>query len=96
MESAIADEATKLRWLVRGLLAAAVLTLVVAIVVGALVGPWGYVIALSSVADLVVARLFATGRIGPLAQRRRQAQASGELGSVTEADPSYNPYARED
>ncbi len=40
-------------------------------------------------------RLYETGRIGPLAARRR-AEASGDAAAIAESDPSYNPYARED
>jgi hypothetical protein len=44
-----------------------------------------------AIIDFVLARLYETGRIGPLA-----AEASGEAATVAESDPEYNPYARED
>ena len=45
--------------------------------------------------DLVLAWLFASGRIGPQSARRAAAEA-GDAAAIAEADRSYNPYARED
>lgn len=47
--------------------------------------------------DVVLAALFAGGRIGPLAARRQaEAEAEGDAAAIAESDPAYNPYARED
>ncbi len=70
-------------------------TAAVGIALGIALGPvWFAVIALALI-DVVLAHLFASGRIGPLATRRR-AEAGGDAAAVAEADPRYNPYARED
>jgi len=45
--------------------------------------------------DCVLGGLFQSGRIGPLAGRRRAA-APGEAAEIADADPDFNPYARED
>jgi hypothetical protein len=73
----------------------AVVTLGVAIVLGLLLGAVYFLIALVAVVDFVIARLFETGKIGPLAGRR-QAEESGDAATIAESDPGYNPYARED
>ena len=65
-------------------------TIVVAIVLGAIVEPYLYAIAVIGLVDLVLARLFAAGRLGGRADDPAAAAAAAE------ADPSYNPYARED
>ena len=78
------------------LAASGVLMIIVAIWLGATVDPVLYVIAAVGLADFVFAWLFATGRIGPAARRRRAAEASGDAAAEAEIDPSYNPYARED
>jgi hypothetical protein len=64
----------------------AMATVVVAIVLGAVVDPLLYAVALFAIVDLVIARLFATGRLG----------AGTAVDSDAQADPSDNPYARED
>ena len=64
-------------------------TIVVAIVLGAIVEPYLYAIAVIGLVDFVLARLFASGRLG--------AQPTGaDAATIAESDPSYNPYARED
>jgi hypothetical protein len=73
----------------------AVITLVVAVVLGLLFGAVYFLIALFGVVDFVIARLFETGRIGPLAGRR-QTEGNGDAATTAESDPSYNPYARGD
>jgi hypothetical protein len=72
-----------------------VITLVVGVVLGLLLDSVYFLIAVLAIGDFVIARLYETGRIGPLA-KRREAEASGDAGTVAESDPSYNPYARED
>ena len=73
-----------------------VITIAVAIYLGASVSSALYLIALVGVVDFFVAAAFATGRIGPLAQSRREAEASGSAVTEVGQDPTYNPYARED
>jgi hypothetical protein len=73
----------------------AVVTLVAGVVLGLLFDPILYAIAVLAIGDFVIARLYETGRIGPLA-KRRQAEASGDAAAIAATDPSYNPYARED
>ncbi len=72
-----------------------VVTLAVGVVLGLLFGAVYFLIAAFAVVDFVIARLFETGKIGPLAGRR-QAEESGDAATVAESDPTYNPYARED
>jgi len=59
-------------------------TIVVAIVLALAVEPLLGLLVLVGITDLVVARLFASGKLGG---RRAMDPAD---------DPSYNPYARED
>ena len=68
---------------------------VVAVLLGLLFGAVYYLIALFALVDFVIARLFETGKIGPLAGRR-EAEESGDAATIAESDPSYNPYARAD
>jgi hypothetical protein len=58
-------------------------------------GPAWFGLVLVGLVDGVLAALFAGGRIGPLAARR-EAAAEGDAATIAEAEPSYNPYARED
>jgi hypothetical protein len=60
-------------------------TIVVAIVLALAVEPLLGLLVLVGITDLVVARLFASGKLGG----RRAAMDPAD-------DPSYNPYARED
>jgi hypothetical protein len=83
------------RMVAAALYVSGVITLVVGIVLGLLFGAVYFLIAAVAIADFVIARLYETGRIGPLAGRRH-AEASGDAASVAESDPDYNPYARED
>jgi hypothetical protein len=81
------------------LLVSGIATMVVAGVLAVVVDPLLAFIALVGVADLIVARGLATGRLGT----PRAVAAEGEaaisdelaLGDASQ-DPSYNPYARED
>lgn len=83
------------RKLAAALYLSGVITLVVGLVLGLLFGAVYFLIAAFAIVDFVIARLYETGRIGPLAGRR-QAEASGDAATVAESDPDYNPYARED
>jgi hypothetical protein len=65
-----------------------VVAIVGGVIAGAMIDPVFYAIAGVSLIDFVVAWAFATGRIGPTADRRSAAEA--------QADPSFNPYSRED
>ena len=73
-----------------------VVAIVAGVIAGAAIDPIFYAIAAVSLIDFVVAWAFATGRIGPTADRRRAAEASGDIAAEAQADPSFNPYARED
>lgn len=72
------------------LTATGVLTLVIAIVLGIVIDPLLFTLVLVGLFDLVFARLFASGRIGGADPGPTEAAVAAE------ADPSYNPYARED
>jgi len=90
----------------------AVVTVVLAVVLGALVSPFLYAIALFAVLDVLLARGYASGRLRMAADPRLGRPAEGgvvpgpgadspEGGTSSDADaaaadPSYNPYARED
>jgi hypothetical protein len=78
----------------RGIVATAltisgIATIAIGIVLGIAIDPLLYLVVLVGIADLIFARMFASGRIGGA---RRTADAA----ALAEADPSYNPYARED
>ena len=72
-----------------------VIIIAVAIYLGATITSALYLVALVGLSDFVFAWAYATGRMGPLAQRRA-AERSGDVVADVEADPTYNPYARED
>jgi hypothetical protein len=80
--------AQRTRILVRSLLAGAVLMVVVGVVLALAVSPPLGLVALVGLGDLWVARMIATGRLGPLSHLDPAERAA--------ADPSHNPYARED
>jgi undecaprenyl pyrophosphate phosphatase UppP len=73
-----------------------VVAIVVGVLAGALIETYLYAIAAVALIDFALAWAFATDRIGISAARRRQAEAGGNLAAEAQADPSYNPYARED
>ncbi len=90
----IADErAWQARRLAGFLYLSAAIMVVAGIALGFVVTPALFALVAVGLADGVLAALFASGRIGPLA-----AQSSGDADapSLVEQDPSYNPYARED
>ena len=72
-----------------------VVTLAVGVILGVLFGAVYFLIAAFALIDFVIARLYETGRIGPL-DGRREAEQGGDAATVAESDPTYNPYARED
>ena len=72
-----------------------VVTIVVGAVLGLAISPALFGICVLGIVDFVLARMFAAGRIGPLAARRAAAEA-GDAAAIAETDPSFNPYARED
>jgi hypothetical protein len=77
----------------------AVVTAVVAVVLGALVSPFLFAIALLALFDLWLARAYASGRLrlGSEPRLARPEEAGVVEGAdAAAADPSYNPYARED
>ena len=83
---------------VQVLLVSGIATIVVAGVLAVAVEPLLTLIALIGVLDLVIARGFATGRLGaPPTAAPIEPEMSDELapGDASQ-DPSYNPYARED
>jgi hypothetical protein len=72
----------------RVLVISGVATIVVAVVLGIVVEPVLFAIAGVGILDLVLARAFASGRLG---------SADGDAAEPAPSeDPSYNPYARED
>jgi hypothetical protein len=79
--------AHRTRVLVRSLLAGAVVMVTVGVVLALTVSPLLGLMALIGLGDLWLARMFAAGRIGPLAQIEPAERA--------EADPSHIPYARD-
>ena len=83
------------RPLVLSLVSGGVLLIVVAVFLGATVDPLLYAIAAFSLVDFALAWAYASGRIGPGAERRRLAREPGAAAGL-EQDASYSPYARED
>lgn len=73
-----------------------VLTIAVAVFLGATVDSVLYAIALVGLVDFGFAWAYGSGRIGPAARRRREAEQTGDAAQIAAADPGYNPYARED
>jgi hypothetical protein len=89
-------QANAVRTLAMSMVLGGLFTIGLAVYLGSAVSSALYLIALVGLVDFVVAWAFASGKIGPLAQRRREAEASGDAASLAQGDPSYNPYARED
>jgi hypothetical protein len=65
-------------------------TVAVAVALGVAIDPLLYLVALVGLLDLVLARLFATGRLGA------GSADAADAAAIAATDPSYNPYARED
>ena len=76
--------------LVRVMYVTAAATVVIAIVLGALVSPPLYAIALLAIVDLLLARAYATGKL------TASAAGSSPTPSQPGDDASHNPYASED
>jgi hypothetical protein len=77
----------------RILMFSGVATIVAGVVLGLVVEPVLFAIAAVGVMDLVVARVLASGRVG---QASVGSAADEHAPADADADPSYNPYARED
>jgi Flp pilus assembly protein TadB len=84
--------------LIRLMYVSALVTVLVAIILGALVSPFLFAIALLAIVDLWLARAYATGRLRMASDPRLARPEEGGVveGDAATADPSYNPYARED
>ena len=82
--------------LVLSMIAGGIVVIAVAIYLGATISTPLYAVAAFALIDFWLAWAFASGRMGPAAARRREAEASGSPAAEAEFDPSYNPYARED
>lgn len=99
------DPAATARLLVISLVTGGMITIAVAILLGATVSPALYAIAVIGLIDFALAWAYSTGRRGPLAVAGRESETAG-VGRESEtagtaafraqADPSHNPYARED
>jgi uncharacterized membrane protein len=94
-EPAAATSQDSVRRVVSALYLSGAITVVVGIVLGFAIEPALFGIVALGIVDCVIAGLFQSGRIGPLAAQRRVAD-SGDAAAVAEADPTFNPYARED
>jgi hypothetical protein len=88
-------EQDSVRRLVTVLYLSGAITVVLGIVLGFAISPVLFAAVALGIVDFVIAALFSSGRIGPLAARRRAVE-SGDAATIAEADPSFNPYARDD
>ena len=89
-----ADErAWQARRLAGFLYLSAAITVVAGIALGFVISPACFALVAIGLADGALAALFASGRIGPLAS---SPDGEGDAAPITEADATYNPYARED
>ena len=99
------------RTMVMAMLVSAGATVVIAIVLGALVAPYLYAIALLAIIDVWLARAYSTGRLRLASNPRLGRAAEGGVvpgpsgdaagdappsNNGASADPAHNPYARED
>jgi hypothetical protein len=84
--------------IVQVLVVSGIATVVVAGVLGVVVDPLLALLALIGVVDIIVARGFATGRLGTssAAAPTEPEVSDGLAPGDASQDPSYNPYARED
>jgi hypothetical protein len=85
-----AERRQRLQWRARALIGSlvfgGVMTMVATVLLAGLVSPFFAALALFGLADFWLAWMFASARLGPLV----------ELRELDRADPSHNPYARED
>jgi len=95
MPAATTAEQDSVRKIVSVLYLSGAITVVLGIALGFVISPALFAAVALGIADFVIAGLFSSGRIGPLAARRAAAEA-GDAAAVAETDPSFNPYARED
>ena len=84
------------RMVAMALVLGGIVTIVVGVLAGALIEPFLYAIAAFALLDFALAWAYSTGRLGYSADRDEAAQAPGDITAQAEADPSFNPYARED
>jgi membrane protein implicated in regulation of membrane protease activity len=97
--SASADPDRQVRLLILAFVLSGIVVIALAVALAILLDPLYLAIALFSLVDLALAWAFATGRMGPRSLRRKAEaarDASAAAAAVAAADPSYNPYARED
>jgi hypothetical protein len=96
--SASADPDRQVRVLILTFVLSGIFIIALAISLAILIDPLYLAIALFSPVDFILAWAFATGRMGPRSPRRNAEAAgdAGEAAAAAMADPSYNPYARED
>lgn len=80
----------------RWLIITGLISIGIGIVIGAVVTPWGFVVAGSGLIDFVLAYVFASGRLRSYAGPPKAADAADEVAGAAGTDPAYNPYARED
>jgi hypothetical protein len=70
------------------------ITVVAGIALGFVLERFLFALVAVGILDCVLAAMFASGRIGPGSRRREETEADDA--ALADADPSYNPYARED
>ena len=80
------------RWLIIG----GLITIAVGIVIGAVVTPWGFLLAGVGLSDLLLAYLFASGRLKAYTSPPERPDVTDEVADAARTDPDYKPYARED
>jgi membrane protein implicated in regulation of membrane protease activity len=96
--SASPDPDRQVRLLILAFVLSGIFVIALAVALAILIDPLYLAIALFSTIDFALAWAFATGRMGPRSLRRK-AEAAGDASATAAAaaaDPSYNPYARED
>ena len=81
----------------RALVISGVVTIGVAVVLAVALEPYLIAIALVGLVDFVLARMFASGRLGGSGvQAATEEPADAAEPADPTQDPTYNPYARED
>jgi hypothetical protein len=73
----------------------AVITVIAGVVLGLTITPIFFALIAVGVFDAAIAYLFSSGRLGGGATQPGGTPPPGD-GTAGQADPSYNPYARED
>jgi hypothetical protein len=90
------DPDRQVRVLILAFVLSGIFVIALAVALAILLDPLYLAIALFSLVDFAVAWAVATGRMGPRSLRRKAEAASAAGDAAEAADPSYNPYARED